>query len=189
MELGKNFRNSKHLMTYFAGLGLTCVSLAIALLVMFFSGSPAVVIDQGVTLDSGVKSLDFDKNCEVTHYVDTVAIIAYNVTYHDKNKSWTNISYVSGYNKVLKNRTHKECKEYVEIAGKQIEPSLQNFKCGNSTGEVICDSCIDGNCDSICDPNGGETCIKIVGGVPKYKNSVVGWSEKSANLPVKKLEV
>jgi hypothetical protein len=82
----------------------------------------------------------------------------------------------------------EECTVKVNIADKEVTPILQGYACSDKTGEIICDSCSDGNCDGTCSPNGGETCCRIVSGVVTCKNSVVSWTEKSALLPVEALK-
>ncbi len=81
------------------------------------------------------------------------------------------------------------CKQDLLINTKRVSYELQGYNCKETEGEIICDSCVDGNCDGICDVNGGETCCKVDENMITCKNSVVGWENKSGVLPVSKLEV
>lgn len=89
----------------------------------------------------------------------------------------------------LRSKQETICKETVGINGKDVDFSLQGYNCKNTTGEVICDSCIDGNCDGTCSPNGGETCCKVSKNAVVCKNGVGTWKERSSAIPVNKLEV
>jgi len=86
------------------------------------------------------------------------------------------------------------------INSKEVDYKLQGYACKNTTQGVICDSCVDGNCDGHCagfDDNtgkviveggaGGETCCKVNDGIVICKNSAKTWTEKSGTLPVEVL--
>ena len=82
------------------------------------------------------------------------------------------------------------CYEVAEVNGKLLNYTPQNFNCSNSTKEtdtIICDSCWDGNCDGVCNPNGGETCAYFTDTVVKYKNSVVSWDDESGRVDIPKM--
>jgi len=135
---------------------------------------------------------DYKDNCEVIiiPYVELVPVYKINSTYDSENDSWTNISYIASYDKVLKNSTRTECKPTIKIGNDYIEPELQDWKCSNQTGEVICTNCaIDPYCNGVCDPNGGAPCARIKNGMVQYKDGVVEWDKPGAAILVKKLEV
>lgn len=123
-----------------------------------------------------LNSMRIIKNC-------TNITVFWNETKYDKT---------TGKEIVQKSKIKKVCSKFEKlyVAGKIFEYSKQNYNCSiDFSGDfAVCDSCLDGNCDGICDPNGGESCVKIESsGIVKYKNSGFEYSNKL--LPVKKLEV
>jgi len=99
------------------------------------------------------------------------------------NQSWYNVSF---YNET-RNYTVKKCLPYLLINKQNTDYTKQGYNCNRVGDDIICDSCIDGNCDGICDPNGGETCVKIDSkGKIMSKNSQVKWT-KDMKIPLNKL--
>lgn len=64
-----------------------------------------------------------------------------------------------------------------------IDYKLQDYNCLPVSDGIICDSCVDGNCDGLCSLNGGETCIKLSGSGIIQKNNAVDWSDTGSFLP------
>jgi len=103
----------------------------------------------------------------------------------------------NGTKVITKNKTIEECTPFVEIKDKYlINFTAEDFNCSNVYGvdAVQCDSCKDGNCDGVCNLNGGETCAWIdkdvkPGKAPKYKNSVIPWDVQSGVISVQPLLV
>ena len=96
-------------------------------------------------------------------------IVTYNIIHHE---DW-----------VLK------CKPFLRTEFKDIDFLEQNYNCRVLPDKTVeCDSRIDGNGDGKCDPNGGETCCKVIGRKITCKNSIKEWVEKDYNLVVDKLK-
>jgi hypothetical protein len=126
---------------------------------------------------------DYTKTCKFINDDYTVQEPVYNTTVINwPNSTKETRTTITGYTDVLVRRNKEVCNETVKIGTKDIDFKLQGYNCKNTTGEVICDSCVDGNCDGICATNGGETCAKINGGIVQYKNSVISWDNKSSIL-------
>ena len=125
----------------------------------------------------------------VTHINETTSLPYVVVNATCKNKTETscyNYTEKVGTKEILVPYVVKECNPYVVVGEKQLNYSKQDFNCSNDVKDcVVCDSCLDGNCDGICDIRGGETCYKNCNGTEIYKNSVVIW--KSTSIPVEKM--
>ena len=116
---------------------------------------------------------------EITKYTDV---------YYSKNDSTSHDPVIE---EIVKYRTIEVCNPaYIEINEKTTDFALQNYNCKKDGLVIVCDSCLDGNCDGVCSSNGGETCAKINSdGSITFKNSVIEWNDKSDIIPVTKLEV
>lgn len=133
---------------------------------------------------------DYERTCVLINDDYIVKEPVYNTsTINWPNSTKETVKTVIGYTDVLIRRNKEVCNETVNIAGQTIDFKLQGYNCKNNTGEVICDSCSDGNCDGICSPNGGETCCKVYKNEVTCKNSVINWTERTHALPVKPLGV
>lgn len=93
----------------------------------------------------------------------------------------------TGYKDVLVKNNKTTCKEKIIINDEDVDFKLQGYNCKEISGEIICDSTIDGNGDGVCSPGGGETCCKVKDNEVTCKNSAVSWNDKSSPLPVLKL--
>jgi len=114
------------------------------------------------------------------------------------NKTQENVTVVDGFcwnqtevikiNIVPYSRIEEyDCETLLKIGTKDINPLVQNFNC---SGEniVYCDSCLDGNCDGVCDSRGGESCCMIdEKGNVVCKNSVVEW--KPTIISVERIKI
>ncbi|MFA5132999.1 MAG: hypothetical protein WC444_06760 [Candidatus Paceibacterota bacterium] len=83
----------------------------------------------------------------------------------------------------------QNCSEILTVNNKTVDFKKQGYMCSENHDGVICDSCIDGNCDGACSSSGGETCCKIFDEQIICKNGIIEWINKSYILPVHKLEV
>jgi len=143
------------------------------------------------TASSQLSTSDYKKTCLSVNddYWTKEAVYENKTVFNATTGKNDIITIFKEYKDVLVKRNKEVCNETVTIANKDVDFKLQGYNCKNMTGEVICDSCSDGNCDGICAVNGGETCIRIKDDVVQYKNSVVSWDDKSALIPVKPLVV
>lgn len=79
------------------------------------------------------------------------------------------------------NTTETVCYDTMTYEDKPVLYEKQGYKCKGVSNGVVCDSCLDGNCDGKCDKNGGETCVFVhETGKVIHKNSIESWT----NTPI-----
>ena len=128
------------------------------------------------------------KDCTYDSIPYEITILdSYEEVYKPKNDS---TDLIPVYKTITEYRNVSTCSpKYLVIDEERVEFEMQGYNCKVGVDEIVCDSCSDGNCDGKCSKNGGETCCRVKDGVTTCKNSVIKWTEPSALLPVKKLEV
>jgi len=138
------------------------------------------------TAASQLSTTDYKKTCWQVNddYITKEAVYENKTVFNATTGKNDIITIFKEYKDVLVKRNKEVCNETVTIGNKDVDFKLQGYNCKNTTGEVICDSCSDGNCDGTCSINGGETCCKIVQGIPYCKNSQVAWDKPSGKIVV-----
>jgi len=121
------------------------------------------------------------------YYNTTEGIIKYVEPYSKGDLGIIYNHTVVGTKQVTHYDVETRCKPYTIIDGEILDYLKSDYNCTYNDKDLICDSCRDGNCDGKCDPNGGETCLKIDENRRMiYKNSQVEWGN-DMNVPVKKI--
>jgi len=146
-----------------------------------------IVVAQIAQTGVSITSLKLIKTDVVTEECEDVTTLKADklITHLNGTKEQT---YIEVINKECHNvTTYKDHR--ISADGVKTDYRKQGYECSIVGDSIICDSCIDGNCDGVCDPNGGETCVKIRKTDITHKNSVVSWSGDSGLIPVSELEV
>jgi len=171
----KNVQGSEF---HFRGFNmLRKLTIFMGIIVFIVAGAFFIISDTGdlepIRIDDKIES-----NCVEQRIFYNVTIPIYgpkiklpNVSYEFTEKD------IIGYRNETVNYTVVVCKPYAMIDNKVIDFQKQGYNCSFNGGIFICDSCSDGNCDGVCDQNGGETCCKVFDGKTICKNSMTEWVE------------
>jgi len=153
--------------------------------VLLVAGSILISSD---IFSSQTKETAIDKNCYTI--TDSTTYLVGELTLKDTptEKDPNNKTTVIIYKNITQYVTYTKCKPFLETSMGVVDYSMQGYNCKNASGEVICDSCTDGNCDGICAANGGESCCKLIDNYFMCKNSRTDWNTET-KLSISKLTV
>lgn len=122
-----------------------------------------------------MNKMDVVKRCHVEIIKEEIKEPVYTTTtveyYH--NDTTAIIKSFVGYDVSIVETEVSVCKEYINYNTEDTDFLLQKYNCKKEKNEIICDSCIDGDCNGVCFVNGGETCCKPEKDI--CKNSIVPW--------------